>query len=321
MKTVVTPGAEPSWISTRQVGIRIQGGARYVMTAWVRARDVEGQAGWYIHVGNSEKPMLISPMLDAGGGTFDWKKVSTEFTAPAEADRADLGTVLRGTGVAWFDQVTLECLDPASIKAVAGPVELLDLKKVGAIAPWPADTNLRAEVKLVNFSREPAGPAQACLDLSTLEGWTHGPLDRSSLQVIQSRKAIPHTILGDRLLFPVEVPGRTEWTCYLDFKDEAPGAGDRRRGQTADLLRSNLVRNSGCEAGIGEAEYWTNTGRVGRWRDLWNRRSASGRPRRRLPANARARDSPVRMARLATGHSGSRWPFVPAGRRDEVSGR
>jgi hypothetical protein len=138
LKTVVSAGAEPSWISTRQEGLRIQGGARYVLTAWVRARDVEGQAGWYIHIGNTENPMLINPMLIAGEGTFDWKKVTAEFRAPASADRASLGTVLRGTGTAWFDHVTLECLDPVNLKAVAGPLERLDLKQVGTEPPWPA---------------------------------------------------------------------------------------------------------------------------------------------------------------------------------------
>ena len=82
LKSVVAAGAEPTWIATRQEGIRIKGGARYVLTAWVRGQDVSGQAGWYIHLGNRENPMLVSPMLNAGQGTFDWKQVSARFTAP-----------------------------------------------------------------------------------------------------------------------------------------------------------------------------------------------------------------------------------------------
>lgn len=82
LKTTVAAGAEATWIATRQGGIQIVGGARYVMTAWVKAQDVVGFAGWYIHVGNDDNFMLISPMLDGGGGTYDWKQVRAEFTAP-----------------------------------------------------------------------------------------------------------------------------------------------------------------------------------------------------------------------------------------------
>ena len=52
----------------------------------------------------------------------------TKRTAPAAANLADLGTVLRGTGTAWFDDVTLECLDPGAAvvhegRVLHGPVK------------------------------------------------------------------------------------------------------------------------------------------------------------------------------------------------------
>jgi len=260
LKTVVSPGAELTWISTRQDGLRIQGGARYVMTAWVRARNVEGQAGWYIHVGNAQNPMLMSPMLIAGQGTFEWRKVSAEFTAPATADRAGLGTVLRGTGTAWFDHVTLECLDPAFIKAVAGPLERLELEQVGSEPPWPAASVHRAEVSLLNLGRGEAISSHACLDLSTLESRIRGPLDRASLRVTLNARPIPHAILGDRLLFPVNIPPLTEWACYLDFQGGPPDGWRPGRAQQADLSGFNLVRNPGLEEGTDAPDHWTNSG-------------------------------------------------------------
>ena len=48
LKSVVAAGAEPTWIATRQEGIRIKGGARYVLTAWVRGQDVE-RPGRLVH--------------------------------------------------------------------------------------------------------------------------------------------------------------------------------------------------------------------------------------------------------------------------------
>jgi len=133
LKTVVDAGAEPTWIATRQSEIQISGGARYRMRAWVRDENVEGFAGWYIHVGNAENPMLAAPMLDGGGGTYPWKQVTAEFTAADDADRADLGTVLRGTGTAWFDNVTLECLEPGEVRARAAECERMELRELGGV--------------------------------------------------------------------------------------------------------------------------------------------------------------------------------------------
>ena len=139
LKTVVAPGAESTWISTRQGGIAIRGGARYRMRAWVRADKVKGNTGWYIHVGNDKNPMLLSPMLNGGEGTYGWKEVSAEFTAPPGATKADLGTVLRGTGTAWFDNVTLQCLDSAQLRIVAERPQTCTLQQTGGDKAWYSD--------------------------------------------------------------------------------------------------------------------------------------------------------------------------------------
>ncbi len=136
LKTVVADGAEPTWIATRQGNIAIAGGAKYRLQAWVKAQDVRGSCGWYIHVGNEQQPMLTSPMLSAGDGTFDWKQVATEFTAPAEADRVSLGTVLRGTGTAWFDNASLQCLSPGAVRTEVLPVETISIRDLGTEASW-----------------------------------------------------------------------------------------------------------------------------------------------------------------------------------------
>jgi hypothetical protein len=119
-------------------------------------------------------------------------------------------------------------------------------------------------VQLVNLDRDHARSAQACLDVSTLEGRTRGPLDRSSLRVTLNGSAIPHAILGDRLLFPVNISPRTRWTCYLDFQGGVPGSvaadGDREREQPASAARFNMVHNPGIEEGTDEADHWMNTG-------------------------------------------------------------
>ena len=175
LKTVVAPGAEPTWISSRQSDIHIVPGAKYVMRAWVKARNVRGQAGWYIHLGTRAQPMLISPMLYGGSGTYDWKEVVAEFTAPATADRADLGTVLRGTGTAWFDNVTLECQTTGKIRVSTGPREQMDLDQLGNVAPWYQEEDSpvwdrRAAVRLFNFEPHATSAQLVAVDCRSLMG-------------------------------------------------------------------------------------------------------------------------------------------------------
>lgn len=213
LKLEVAEGAEPSWISTRQGGLRIIGGARYRMTAWVKARGVVGYAGWYIHLGNADNYMIESPMLSAGDGTYDWKEVSLEFRAPREADRADLGTVLRGTGVAWFDDVRLELLDTFAAPQVRVlPVERLAARSIGQNDPWWSPSSgtamLRVPVQVANWRAEPwSGYASMGTGLLTrLQRHAGAPVEP---RLISAGKEVRHHRLGGLLLFETSVPPST----------------------------------------------------------------------------------------------------------------
>jgi len=108
----VAPCEKPSWIAARQTSVAIEPGARYRFEARVRGQNVSGNAGWYLHFGNSGQEMISSPMLYAPKTpNFDWTTVSGEFVAPENADLLSFGTVLYGTGVAWFDAASLTRLD------------------------------------------------------------------------------------------------------------------------------------------------------------------------------------------------------------------
>lgn len=196
LKTVVAENSEPSWIGTRQTGIPILGGARYVMTAWVRTENVKGQAGWYIHVGDHRNAMLISPMLLAGQGTFGWKQVKAEFTAPAEANQADLGTVLRGTGTAWFDNVTLTCLDPVKGQIVVQRPERLNVRESGTDDAWNS------------------GPTPGLL-----------PRPSGSGKSLQSQLARPRPVSGERGSFHAGGPDARSAQSRVDPGDSSWKAG------------------------------------------------------------------------------------------------
>lgn len=293
LKTVVAPGAPNTWIATRQGDLRLSGGARYVMTAWVKAQDVKGNAGWYIHVGNEQNSMLISPMLNGGGGTYDWKQVRAEFTAPAEANLGDLGTVLWGTGTAWFDDVELTCLDEAkaSLAVAVAPAEKLPLTEVGAAAPWyrgagakPAAYLCRVPVRVTNLGSE---PQQGLVSVSTagLSARLGNRADFGQAVVVDGTKPVATFQLQDTLLFQGQVPPQTRKTFYLYLPVSQGGAGTttaapvkyapnpalpeayrETRALTGGrdygaLLASpeNLVRNPSFETGDKAPEDWPGT--------------------------------------------------------------
>ena len=269
LKTVVAPGAEPTWIATRQSDIHLIGGAKYRMRAWVKAEAVEGFAGWYIHVGNRENSMLTSPMLSGGSGTYDWKLLTAEFTAPAEANRADLGTVLRGTGTAWFDAATVECLEPGKLRATAGKVEWVSLEEIGLDAPWPGRGpnqatvwRHRALVRVFNFASEPTGRPMVSMSLGRIEARMRGWLRRESILVTHRGRPVEHVIHGDLLFFEGSVPPQTA-NCYYVYFSENPSpqtARDPKADDAAVTAAGNLVKNPGFELGDELPDDWSSTG-------------------------------------------------------------
>ncbi len=280
LKTVVAAGAKPTWIATRQHGIRLQPGAKYRFRAFVRAENVQGNAGWYIHVGNHQQPMLVAPMLKGGDGTYDWKALETEFTVPPSADRADLGTVLRGTGTAWFDNVALEQLTPGLIRAELGPVERMPLDEFpvasgqqdSSARAWP-DRILaegyarRAVVKSFCFDTQPGGDRLTAVDFKAIEARARGRLDRQSLTVLAGDRQVAPTCLGDTLLLDASIPPQSASMWHVYFRDDRPidamsGAApaDRRQaGPAAALIDGprNLVANASFEQGGPLPDEWT----------------------------------------------------------------
>lgn len=264
LKTIVEPGAEPTWIATRQHNIRIIGGARYVMTAWVRAKDVRGFAGWYIHLGNRDNPMLASPMLTAGEGTFDWKQVRAEFVAPAEADQADLGTVLRGSGTAWFDDVRLECLDGQPWRVEADAVQRLELRRIGGPGNWPtqgpaAACDRRVLVRAWNLDERDRS-AWVGIPLDDLRNRLGGRLDPAKIVVLHQGRPQPVRIIEGRILVEATLPGRSAADYWVYYTAEASVHPEGvNPADYAALVRSpaNLLKDADFEADDPAA--WTRT--------------------------------------------------------------
>jgi hypothetical protein len=271
LKTVVAVGAEPSWIATRQREIHIVGGAKYVMRAWVKAENVKGNAGWYIHVGDQKESMMISPMLNSGAGTYDWKQVTAEFTAPAKANRADLGTVLRGTGTAWFDNVTLECREEGRLRARAGATERMSLEERGRADAWHAPERPdgpswehRMLVRVYNFSAEAASGPLVFVDAGVLDARLHGQLNRNAVIAMHGDKPAKHFLDGNLMLLEASAPARSVGDYYVYFTDNPKLQAPTASQYTALLAgRHNLVKNASFEQGAKSPEDWTTQGRDG----------------------------------------------------------
>ncbi len=287
VKTVVAKGAEPTWIATRQGDIHVVGGAKYAMRAWVKAENVRGFAGWYLHAGTQRQPMMIAPMLNGGEGSYDWKEVVAEFTAPPEANLASLGTVLRGTGTAWFDSITLECLEPGGLNAEAKSPERMDIKELGRREPWPDDLrekedspiclppgqparDHRAVVRTFNFSDEPLAELLVGVPLGEIDDRMRGRLNRGSLQVTHGGRTVSHFLDGNLMLFEAGVPERSAADYHVYFSDD-PKFDATAGTQYASLAASgrNLVKNPSFEQGKNLPEAWT-AGEQGRDGVTWS---------------------------------------------------
>ncbi|NLY01492.1 MAG: DUF4091 domain-containing protein [Rhodopirellula sp.] len=266
LKTFVAKGAEPTWIATRQSGLAIVGGRRYQMRAWVKAENVRGFAGWYIHVGTREKSMMTSPMLNAGEGDFDWKEVRAEFTAPAEANLASLGTVLRGTGTAWFDSVELELLDSSPIGVTVRKPERLALEELPGSGSWYASgsggtsPDRRVELKLFNFSDEVLEETLVSWDASMLKARLGDRPLESSVIVVRDGRPVAATCIDTLLLWPARIPARSvgTWHAY-SFADEPSAADALPAEAVSPVAKANRVQNPGFEDGDAEPTAWTHT--------------------------------------------------------------
>lgn len=255
LKTTVAAGAEPTWIAARQAGIQVGGGSRYRLKAWVKAADVKGSCGWYVHLGNQRQPQLSSPMLRAGDGSFDWRAVEATFDVPADADRLSLGTVLRGTGTAWFDHVTLECLDAGKLRATAGGKETRDLKPLDVAPGWPDDApQRRAIVRLFNFTDQPQPPALVFVDAAVLNNRLCNHLNRESVVVRQGHHTVPAELRGTTLLFQGACPPRAFQEYQIYFSDAPPASAARPPAIT--WQQRNLLQNAAFEQGQTRPEHW-----------------------------------------------------------------
>ncbi|MCL2623621.1 MAG: carbohydrate binding domain-containing protein [Planctomycetaceae bacterium] len=296
IKTVVAEGAEPTWISARQDRILIRPGAKYRFSGWVKGENVNGISGWYIHVGPDGEPFTISPMATTNENTFAWKKVEVEFTAPQNALVADVGTVLRGTGTAWFDDVQLELLDEseAAVAVTVGNYEQCPLKvypdsdnfrgwSSGDSHSHPTGYECRSTFLIINDSDATINKPSVMFDLRA--SFAHGRIGLPTDILVQDslRARVP-----GQLIDPIQrqamatlsaIPPRSinyiHVYYHIDEQSEFVASQTTLRGEEStahpDLQRQrdpyegfdNLVQNGGFETlRNGRAVAWQGDSRL-----------------------------------------------------------
>ncbi|MFW6161703.1 MAG: glycoside hydrolase domain-containing protein [Planctomycetota bacterium] len=282
-RCTVDPGAAPSWVKYVQRGIRVLPDADYRLEAWVKARDTKGSVGWFIHV-HGDEPMAVNKTQSAGDGTYDWRKMTVDFRTPPDAVSLTVGTVLRGTGTAWYDDAKLTRLTEARkpLPAVAGQVERLELAVEPAPEGWRVRrADYRAALTVRNWSGEAARPL-ASVRLGPLTRRLPVELRTLPVRVIDpaTGKTVPAVRMEEQLAFAAAVPARAEKTYHAYF---APITGRRDKTMAmeyANLVASpaNLVKNPGFEEGKPLPARWEHS-------------AQSDQPADKIPHAARGTDA------------------------------
>jgi len=282
-RTVVKPGAEATWIKWMQRDVPLTPGVKYRVCAWVKSAGVKGNLGWFIHV-NGVRSQMINRSLRIDGAPGAWQRVGTEFVCPEGADNLTIGTLLHGTGVAYFDDASVEPMAEApAFKLSIGAVEAANLAEMHAPSEWQLDRGkwrCRTVIRAINM----ANAAQrnivvsAALTRSVVLARRDGPV--TALRVIgPGGKVLPHVSLrdprrvmeqavgggqaksevrsGDSVLFVADLPARSACHFHVYFSSaKDAGAGETMALTTLIRGKANLVRNADFEAGGDELPNW-----------------------------------------------------------------
>ena len=255
----VAPGALPAWVNYSQQGIHVEPGQKYRFIGWVKGKEVLGQAGWYVHV-DGQQPLLVNSIA-AWDGSYDWRQAEIEFVVPEGGRTFSCGTVLHGTGTAWYDDAALELLDDnPSLQAKVLPAETMQLQVTDTDTAWPSDTNWawRAPVRVRNFTDKPSDKALVTCDIRRF---------RNGLAKILGFQSAPATMLAGpdttNQMVPVtditvgefnvttSIPPKTEKTLWLYASKKAPTAASGRILSATEWVNSplNLLSNGDMEQG------------------------------------------------------------------------
>ena len=243
------PNAGPTWFKCFPRQISVLPGSECTISVKVRAEDVKGRAGWFVHVGNENDSMIVNRVEETGEGTYDWKLLKINFTVPENANTIHTGTALYGTGKVWYDDFEFTTNEKTHYRASFGSVETLTLQEEGrsAAKDWyrtkasmlgfggrRVDYAYRVPVRIVNPHDAPLENAIVSLDLSSI---CRGKSSRNAIMTFKGRP-VRTTILGTSIMFTVSCPPRTAKVYYFYMAEKEPG--EDRSGEVRNALGSDI---------------------------------------------------------------------------------
>ncbi len=270
VQTIVSEGAPSTWVKFHQTHIPIVPGLTYRFRGWVKAENVKGFAGWFVHVFGETGEWLINRVLNAGGGTYEWRPVEFTFTAPENTRWATVGTVLFGTGVAWFDDAFFEPIDKTKqlLRARVATVETRLLTLRLDASPWESKRawDKRVPLTVYNFDSQTA-VTLVYADLRKVMGRFSALEKELGIKVVDpeaspQERVRPHWWFGNGILFLATLPPRSakRFDLYLSESEQSEGEADYE-----ELLSSpaNLVLNPSFERGGELPAFWRGEQRIG----------------------------------------------------------
>ncbi len=254
-KCEVDEGAPNSWVQYSQGGIPVTVGTKYRFTGWVKAQGVKGNAGWYVHVDGAQ-PQMVNQVMGYEG-TYDWKLVTIDFEVPPGGQTFTFGTVLWGTGTAWYDDAKLEALTGgAELQATVGAADMRELKVIGEAAPWPAGVEWawRAPMRVRNFDDTASQARMVTFDTRHLRNRMAKILGFSAtpgLMVVDPERPDGPAEFGgsldDQISAATSVPARSEKVLWL-YASATPA---KPRPLTPASQLGNMAVNGSMEEGQG----------------------------------------------------------------------
>ena len=229
-----TDDAEATWFKCNPRDIAVKAGAKCTLTVKVRAENVKGRAGWFVHVGNSSNSMMINDVREAGEGTYGWRLLKINFTVPEGATRVHTGSALYGTGKVWYDDFNFTTDKKNEWTAFFGAIETMDLREEGRFesSDWLVQRPglfsfgkkqpnylYRIPIRISNTSDQAIRNGLACIDFNSI---CRNKSRRNAVLTFNGHQ-IETTPLGSSVLFPVACPPKTSQIYYVYTTEKEPG--------------------------------------------------------------------------------------------------
>ena len=256
VSTTAEKGSKPEWVCiSRQ--FPVGPGDKYKISGWVKGENVDGRAGFYIHVGS--KNFLHK---DNNKGTFGWKKVDFEGTIPEGVNYLSFGTVLYAKeGKAWFDDMSVKIERSQGAAQVSiGKVESLEFAKTGESSQWhisKAQYPSRIVLSSFNFSQERKKNSLVVIPINRI---TNANYDAESFAAFVDNKQVPFLLASGNMVLEIgDIPPHSEKVFYVYLNKDKKNQTVQAKAKQASGILSDYETQISSSASAKDFEKLMNS--------------------------------------------------------------